>query len=139
MQEKYNNLLQEHNSSIIAEKSLIGIYHLVQHKNIAIYFPCVTVYHTLMIFTPINAKYLVMQRVELEICTLKLYTILWHFDIAKKFPLLLNNYVQLFLIWFCDSYVYKIYDDFTNILLCLRKTLIHRIYLLGILQQFDIQ
>ena len=53
----------------------------------------VSVYHTLKIFSIVNAKDLLMPHTKFQVCTLKINTIFCHRK--KKFPLLLNRSVQI--------------------------------------------
>ena len=53
--------------------------------------PGVAIYHTLKIFSNVNAKDLLMPHTKFQVCTLK---IMPYFATAKKIPLLLNRSVQ---------------------------------------------
>ena len=64
--------------------------------------PGVAVYHTLKIFTIVNAKDLLMPHTKFQVCTLKINTI---FCLRKKIPLLLNRSNQRNLVTpFLDAY-----------------------------------
>ena len=98
--------------SIIAAHHYISICHLRKQENIAIYLPVlqrfdsaffqtlpnlnvhpgVAVYHTLKIFSIVNAKDLLMPHTKFQVCTLKINTIFCHRK--KKIPLLLNRSVH---------------------------------------------
>ena len=84
--------------SIIAAHHYISICHLRKQENIAIYLPVlqrfdsaffqtlpnlnvhpgVAVYHTLKIFSIVNAKDLLMPHTKFRVCTLKINTIFCH-------------------------------------------------------------
>ena len=84
--------------SIIAAHHYISICHLRKQENIAIYLPVlqrfdsaffqtlpnlnvhpgVAVYHTLKIFSIVNAKDLLMPHTKFQVCTLKINTIFCH-------------------------------------------------------------
>ena len=90
--------------SIIAAHHYISICHLRKQENIAIYLPVlqrfdsaffqtlpnlnvhpgVAVYHTLKIFSIVNAKDLLMPHTKFQVCTLKINTIFCH---RKKNPI----------------------------------------------------
>ena len=110
MLEKHNNLLQKYNSC----RLLLTITHKYlshetrKHRHIIVrvaafwqrvfqtlpnldVHPGVAVYHTLKIFSIVNAKDLLMPQTKFQVCTLKINTILCHRK--KKIPLLLNRSV----------------------------------------------
>ena len=98
--------------SIIAAHHYLSICHLRKQENIAISLPGlqrfdsaffqtlpnvnvhpgVAVYHTLKIFSFVNAKDLLMPHTKFQVCTLKINTIFCHRK--KKIPLLLNRSVH---------------------------------------------
>ena len=67
--------------------------------------PGVAVYHTLKIFSIVNAKDLLVPHTKFQVCTLKINTIFCH---RKKIPLLLNNNnAQVMHVWCvsCCAYI----------------------------------
>ena len=98
--------------STIAAHHYLSICHLRKQENIAISLPVlqrfdsaffqtlpnvnvhpgVAVYHTLKIFSIVNAKDLLMPHTKFQVCTLKINTIFCHRK--KKIPLLLNRSVH---------------------------------------------
>ena len=110
--EKHSNLLQKYNSCrllLTITHKYLSSHETRKHRHIfarvAAFWqrvfqtlpnldvrPGVAVYHTLKIFSSVNAKDLLMPHTEFEVCTLKINTIFRHRK--KKIPLLLNRSVH---------------------------------------------
>ena len=110
--EKYSNLLQKYNSCRLLPPithKYLSSHETRQHRHIfarvAAFWqrvfqtlpnldvhPGVAVYHTLKIFSIVNAKDLLMPHTKFKVCTLKINTIFCHRK--KKIPLLLNRSVH---------------------------------------------
>ena len=110
--EKHNNLLQKYNSCrllLTITHKYLPSHETRKHRHIIVrvaafwqrvfqtlpnldVHPGVAVYHTLKIFSIVNAKDLLMPRTKFQVCTLKINTIFCHRK--KKIPLLLNRSVH---------------------------------------------
>ena len=110
--EKHSNLLQKYNSCrllLTITHKYLSSHETRKHRHIVArvaafwqrvfqtlpnldVHPGVAVYHTLKIFSIVNAKDLLMPHTKFQVCTLKINTIFCHRK--KKIPLLLNRSVQ---------------------------------------------
>ena len=124
--EKHSNLLQKYNSCrllLTITHKYLSSHETRKHRHIfarvAAFWqrvfqtlpnldvhPGVAVYHTLKIFSSVNAKDLLMPHTEFQVCTLKINTIFRH---RKKTPLLLNRSVlkvkdaqTIYTIWYIE-------------------------------------
>ena len=93
---KYCHLRKQENIAIslpVLQRFDSAFFQTLPNVNV---HPGVAVYHTLKIFSIVNAKDLLMPHTKFQVCTLKINTIFCHRK--KKIPLLLNRSVQKILL-----------------------------------------